>query len=435
VEFTSGAAGVYYIWTRPHDATVDGEYGLRVLPGGQNDNATAWDIAFEPNNHWANAYPLEARPCGNLTTIEARRPAFATNTNDVDWFAIEVEDGQTYVLDIFDTADTFGQAGLTVDVYNRAGERIIRESGRDIQTTFTAAGTGSYTAVVYPNSNASGSYRIRAVPSDSPDCPERPLPQVIVEGCASIGINPETGEVTVRGTPRAGCEQTFTRTVQCENGTTPQSVTLNIGSTSFPMESIGNNRYQVTIDTGTDLPNGRGPFNMSVSRVCAGEAPGGGTTIIGVFVFFDPSGTITNAATGEPVKDADVTLYRVPDALPDQPGEPGQCRTVDTRNADDWSALPAANVDAGVAIDPLLDQIQGTQQISPTINPQTTGDDGSYAWDVVEGCWFVTVEAPGYASLVSPLVGVPPEVTDLHLALTPTVTSGSNRVYLPLIAR
>lgn len=39
--------------------------------------------------------------------------------------------------------------------------------------------------------------------------------------------------------------------------------------------------------------------------------------------------------------------------------------------------------------------------------------------------------AEGYQPLVSPVVGVPPEVTDLHLALMPA----GLRVYLPLVSR
>src|SRR5690606_32306788 len=52
-------------------------------------------------------------------------------------------------------------------------------------------------------------------------------------------------------------------------------------------------------------------------------------------------------------------------------------------------------------------------------NPFVTNDIGYYGWDVAEGCWYVVVEAEGYDTLTSPVVGVPPEVTDLHLALTP----------------
>jgi hypothetical protein len=42
----------------------------------------------------------------------------------------------------------------------------------------------------------------------------------------------------------------------------------------------------------------------------------------------------------------------------------------------------------------------------------------------------VTVTADGYTPLVSPVVGVPPEVLDLDLALTPI-----RDIYLPSVMR
>lgn len=57
--------------------------------------------------------------------------------------------------------------------------------------------------------------------------------------------------------------------------------------------------------------------------------------------------------------------------------------------------------------------------ITPKLPYQHTTIAGYYGWDVSEGCWFVTVEAEGYEPLTSPVVGVPPEVTDLDLQLTP----------------
>jgi hypothetical protein len=61
---------------------------------------------------------------------------------------------------------------------------------------------------------------------------------------------------------------------------------------------------------------------------------------------------------------------------------------------------------------------------------QQPDEIGYYGWDVSEGCWYVTVEAAGYAPLTSPVVGVPPEVTDLHLALTPV-----QEIYLPAVQK
>ena len=75
-------------------------------------------------------------------------------------------------------------------------------------------------------------------------------------------------------------------------------------------------------------------------------------------------------------------------------------------------------------------------EFDPAVNPQFTDEDGYYAWDVARGCWYVTVEAAGYNRLVSPMVGVPPEVTDLNLSLAPAVIEPSGiDIYLPLIRR
>ena len=71
-------------------------------------------------------------------------------------------------------------------------------------------------------------------------------------------------------------------------------------------------------------------------------------------------------------------------------------------------------------------------RIDPPVNPQFTDDQGHYGWDVALGCWFVVVSAPGYVTKISPAVGVPPEVTDLDVYLTP---EGAYKVYLPLIVR
>jgi hypothetical protein len=58
--------------------------------------------------------------------------------------------------------------------------------------------------------------------------------------------------------------------------------------------------------------------------------------------------------------------------------------------------------------------------LSPTVNPQITGEDGRYAWDVAEGKYRVLVSRPGFESTISREVTVPPIVLDLHVGLTPT---------------
>lgn len=112
---------------------------------------------------------------------------------------------------------------------------------------------------------------------------------------------------------------------------------------------------------------------------------------LGTIVLYDPSGFVTDAVTDLPIEGAEVTLWTVP-------GWTDPC--------------PDAPTSLGVAPGP------GTYD--PAVNPQSTDANGHYGWDVAAGCWFVTVTAAGYDDATSRVVGVPPEVTDLDVELTPT---------------
>jgi hypothetical protein len=59
-------------------------------------------------------------------------------------------------------------------------------------------------------------------------------------------------------------------------------------------------------------------------------------------------------------------------------------------------------------------------RMSPITNPQITGEDGRYAWDAAAGTYRVVVSRPGFETTISREVVIPPPVTDLHVALTPT---------------
>ena len=53
----------------------------------------------------------------------------------------------------------------------------------------------------------------------------------------------------------------------------------------------------------------------------------------------------------------------------------------------------------------------------PQVNPQTTGADGGFAWDVAAGFWRLRVSAFGYRPFTSATFEIPPEVTGLKLRL------------------
>ncbi len=156
----------------------------------------------------------------------------------------------------------------------------------------------------------------------------------------------------------------------------------------------------------------------------------GGGQPIGTPELYDPSGVIRDANTNQPIIGATVSLYRIPAALPDTASQTRDCRTLSTRGGSVWTGIaPSTGVFEQPGFSPA--------QISPDLNPQITGDDGRYGWNVVTGCWYVTVSAPGYKSKTSALVGVPPEVTDLDMTLEPgeTPLPSEQKVYLPVVTR
>lgn len=101
-------------------------------------------------------------------------------------------------------------------------------------------------------------------------------------------------------------------------------------------------------------------------------------------LYIDPAGYIYDKATGKRIGGATVWLQ--------QPNQYGL-----------WEKVPTG---------------QSPAVMQPDVNPQVTGADGQYQWDVLEGIYRVHVEAPGYNPADSIAVIVPPPVTDLNVGLT-----------------
>jgi 5-hydroxyisourate hydrolase-like protein (transthyretin family) len=259
------------------------------------------------------------------------------------------------------------------------------------------------------------------------DLPAPPVAQVNTSG-GSVTVDPWTGQVTIMTTWGDRSDTTISTHVSCTGGLSPTNVALWMNDTPYPMTETlpGSDLYQATIPA-DDVANA----TLGVRWSCGSAAL---EKIIGAIVLYDPSGYITDALSGEPVAGASVTLYQVPNWLPDTPTETRNCRTVDTRGGADWSSEPDADLGLGVVVNPEMGLINDTPEISPTINPLVTNAAGHYGWDVAQGCWYVAVQAQGYETRVSPVVGVPPEVTDLDLGLTPLLEEG-NKIYLPMILK
>jgi hypothetical protein len=105
----------------------------------------------------------------------------------------------------------------------------------------------------------------------------------------------------------------------------------------------------------------------------------------------DPSGTVFDSATLAPIQGATVRLFRI----------------------------------NPVTLDPqAMDPILHAGMFNPELNPEATGSDGRYAWDVAAGDYFVRVSKPGCSMVDSSVVTIPPPVTTLNVGLVCPDTDG-----------
>ena len=170
------------------------------------------------------------------------------------------------------------------------------------------------------------------------------------------------------------------------------------GAHSFDgCSSLASVRFPASLEsTGGEMPWFPGPFEdsgLSSAKLAPGStrvAPGafrGCSSLASVelpdtVTSMDPSGTVVDAVTGEPVPGAKVTLWYAP--LPGVDPEP-------------WDASPWGQE-----------------------NPIATDGGGRFSWEVPEGWWQVRVEAEGYWPAQSEWVRMPAATEpDLQIGLRP----------------
>ena len=130
-------------------------------------------------------------------------------------------------------------------------------------------------------------------------------------------------------------------------------------SFSMPETPAGSGTYAVSFAV-ADLGSA-GRVDVSINVYCDDSSQ---SAEVGFSVYIDPSGVVRDQ-NGDPVQGATVTLLR------DDPG------TV----AADFEAV----ADGSVLMDPAIN----------STNPDVTGADGEFRWDVVAGLWKVRAEAAG----------------------------------------
>ncbi len=257
---------------------------------------------------------------------------------------------------------------------------------------------------------------------------DAPVPPVIqVETQAGVTTDTKSGEVIITMPWVNRSAVRITRNVACDDGSIPSNVELVVSGSSgvkrFTMNPSSSPGSYVALIEQAEIT---GNSTLRVTAMCGSLAL---DNTVGKIQLYDPSGVITDATTGGPISGAKVVLYHVPGWRSRTSADDTAINTCESNDSKPPSAAwsQPAPIDLGVLINPDL----GT--VSPAVNQMATDNQGRYGWDVAKGCWYVVVTAVGYATKISPVVGVPPEVVDLDLSLERVGTWQD--AHLPLVGR
>lgn len=273
---------------------------------------------------------------------------------------------------------------------------------------------------------------VRSPPSPEPGS----ISTEVDSGSHSEMTDPSDGRLLIAMPRNDRTDVVVTSTIACPTppGGSPSGVTLLLNSTAYPMAEASPGIFSATIPA-AEVTDG----TLSVLYTCPG---GTFQHTVGTIELYDPSGIISQVlpgsgsssgfaaaeapVVGEPLAGASVLLYRVPSYRPETAADddPTTCQTTATRPSEGFNQPPPSDPALSEVVDPL------GGLILPTVNPFITNPAGLYGWDVAAGCYFIVVSADDFRNRTSSLVGVPPAVTDLNLALVgdvapeTTITSG-----------
>jgi hypothetical protein len=284
-----------------------------------------------------------------------------------------------------------GWTGVTLDLTGHVGQTV--------RLAISAGGTldSLYSFWAYVDSASSGLPPVVA-PLGSATSPN-----------GSVMSDPQTGQVTIAMPSGQRTPVTITSPIACPGGRPASSAVLRLNGAPYLMSESppGSGSYTGTIPA-SEVESGV----LTIDVVCPN---GNFVTTIGQVFLYDPSGTVIDAHTQQPVVGAKVKLFNVP-GWTAKTGPNDLTTNTCESNLSKAAGVPwsqPAPTSLGVEANPY------SGLIAPKANPFITNALGYYGWDVAAGCWYVTLEKEGYESLTSPVVGVPPAVLDLNLKLTP----------------
>jgi len=296
-----------------------------------------------------------------------------------------------------------GAATLTGFVRDQTGQP---QSGSPVQACpipsgscvvgFTAS-DGHYTIVGL----AAGSYRLTAFPPAGSSAMSAQAGPVMLDTGSRVAVDlvltapqgpPAGTTITSHGSTADGIPVLYWTdpisldTAACSGATATYVIVLNgstVRSGTLTETPEGSGQFHAAVDAFYPL---HGNATVTITVTCPGRAPTQNTFNI----YIDPSGTVVNTL-GDPVAGATVTLLRSESA-----GGP-------------FAAVP-----------------DGSAIMSPSArsNPETTGPDGTFHWDVLAGFYRVQASKPGCVvpgthdpSATSATYEVPPPALGITLVL------------------
>jgi len=250
--------------------------------------------------------------------------------------------------------------------------------------------------------------------------PPAPKADVVSSENVNILVDILTGKLIISVSPKGTGPMTITKVVTCASGTVPKSVTLNVGAMAYPMVATpaGSTSFVGVLPaTFTDLLVQGQPQDLKVVKTCtARQVDLPEDEFIGTVAIDTSKGHITDKTTGKAIEGAKVTLYTIPGWDAKQSKNDTGTYTCQSNLSKESGAPWSQKAETELSITAWPDSGYTT----PAVNPILTNEQGNYGWTTIAaGCYYITTEADGYVDGLSFMVGLPPTVTDLDLALTP----------------
>ncbi|HEY6963034.1 MAG TPA: carboxypeptidase-like regulatory domain-containing protein [Gaiellaceae bacterium] len=269
-------------------------------------------------------------------------------------------------------------SGAEVDICNDAGVCAVAHTSSTGRYAQDGIVPGTYHLVVWPGPAAPAGTEEGGVPpfAVTTDVVKNVALTVVKQVQSGVGVSGSAVSVSPAGVVSAGRSHPFAVSVDTTH------CNVSPGSTWSIMTG------GVVVATGVWSP---GPGTTVTASIPTFVAPVGVATFVaGVTCawfdidYYDPSGTVVDGS-GAPIAGATVTLFRS-----------------DTATGT-FTQVP-----------------DGSTIMSPgnRSNPDATGADGTFAWNVSSGFYKVTAAAPGCVSTTTGALRVPPPVTGLVLTLS-----------------